>query len=79
LRDAGHGLGDGAAAAAGVEYAVLVFDERENREQTGAAKRGHAEVFGLKRKREADARLLEIAAELGIQRTMGRSNGRSCA
>ena len=53
-----------------MEDAVLVFEERKDREQARAAERRHAEVFRLEGEREADARVAEEAAEIGVQRLM---------
>ena len=53
-----------------MEDAVFVFEEGEDREQARAAERRHAEVFRLKGKREADARVAEEAAEIGVERLM---------
>ena len=63
-----HPVADRAAAAERVPDAEFIFEEREKREQVRAAERRHSEIFGLKRKREADARVLEIALQFLIDR-----------
>ena len=70
LRDPRHRRGDGRAAADRMEDAVFVFEKREDREKARAAERRHAEVFRLKGERQADARVAEEAAEIGVQRLM---------
>ena len=72
LGDAGHGAGDGAAAADGVEDAVLVLEEREDGEEAGAAEGRHAEVLGLKAEAEADALVLEVDLEVAVEGAPGR-------
>ena len=63
-----HGGGNRAASAGGMEDAVLVLEERENGKQRGAAKRAHAQVFGLKTEAEADPFVGEVGAEIAIKR-----------
>ncbi len=65
-RDAGHRLHHRAAAAARVEHAVLVLEEREDREQARALERRHAEVLALEREAEAHARVAEVAREVAV-------------
>src|SRR5690606_17108255 len=45
--DTGHRIHDGSAAAARMEDAELVLQEREDREQARALERRHAEILAL--------------------------------
>ena len=47
--------------------AVLVFEERQNGEQTRALERRHAEILRLERERELQARVGKIAREFRVQ------------
>lgn len=47
LRDTGESGSDCAAAADGMENAVFVLEEREDREKAGTAEGRHAEIFRL--------------------------------
>ena len=65
-----HRCGHRGATADRMEHAVFVFEERENREQARAAERRHAEIFRLKGKRQADARVAKKASEISVDRLM---------
>ena len=60
----GEGLHESVAAADWVPDAVFVLDERQDGEEAGAVKGGHAQVLGLKTHGEFDVRISEVAAEL---------------
>ena len=67
----GHGLAHSATSATGMEDPVLVFDEREDGEQTGAPKRRHAQVLALEREREPDPWIVEIGPQVLIDTLPG--------
>ena len=69
--DAAHRLGDRRAAADRVPDAVLVLQERQDREEARAVEGGHPEVLGLEREGEADARIAEVASQVAIERFPG--------
>ena len=71
LGRAGHRLGDRAAAADGMIDAVLVLQERQDREQAGAVERRHAQVLRLERHGQPDPRVVEVAAQLAVERQPG--------
>ena len=66
--DCRHPFHDRGAAADGVKYPVLVFEKGQNRKQARAVERRHPQILGLKRKRQADARVAKVAPEFGFQR-----------
>ncbi len=61
-------VGHRAAAADRVPDAVLVFEERQDREQARAVERRHAEVLRLERERQPDARVAEVPAQFAVER-----------
>src|SRR5262249_2614587 len=63
-----HGPSNRAASSQGMPDAVLVFEERQDREQAGTVEGRHAQVFRLKRECQPDARIAEIASQLALQR-----------
>ena len=56
------------AAADRMPDAVFVFEEGEDGEQARALERRHAEVLRLERERELQARVVEVARQLRVQR-----------
>ena len=67
---------DLAAAADRVKDAVLVLEEREDREEARAVERRHPQVFRLERHRQPDPRIVEIAAQLAVEREPGPQQGK---
>ena len=61
-----HRRHDGAGAAARMVDAELVFHERQDREQAGAAERRHAQILALEREGEPDPGVGEVARQVGI-------------
>ena len=73
-----HGAHHRTAAALRMKHAVLVFHEGQDGEEARAAERRHAQVFALERKRQADARVLEVARQVAVHR-LGRPQQRQRA
>ena len=73
----GHRFRHRAAAADGMIDPVLVFEERQDREQARAAERRHPEIFGLEREGEADPRVLEVALQVLVDAAAGMEVGES--
>ncbi len=71
-----HHRGDCPAAAQRMKDAVLVLEEREDREEARAIERRHPQVFRLERHRQPDPRVVEIAAELAVEREPGPEQGK---
>ena len=68
FRNASHGPGDCTATAHGMKNAVLIFEEREDAEQTRASKGRHTEILGLEAESQAYALIFEIAFQVRIKR-----------
>ena len=66
-RNASHGRGNGTAAANRMKDAVLILEEAEDGEERGAAEGAHPQVLGLEAEAEADALVLEVAAEIAVE------------
>ena len=64
------------AAADGMPHAILVLDERQNREEARALERTHAQILRLKAHRESRLIALEVAREVGMDRLPGTQDGR---
>ena len=63
-----HRCDERVAAADRMPHAVLVLDERQDREQARALERAHAEVLRLETHRETRFVALEVAGELRVHR-----------
>ena len=55
----------------GMEDAVLVLEKAQDGEQARAAERRHADIFGLEREREPNARIGEVAPQIAVDRGEG--------
>ena len=67
LREPGHRRRHGTAAADRMVDAVLVLQERQDREQAGTAKRRHAEILRLKREGQPDPFVGKEGAEFRVE------------
>ncbi len=69
-RHASQRLGHGRASAPRVPDAIFIFQEAQDAEEAGTTKGRHAQVFGLKAKRQPDALVTKESPQVPVKRLM---------